>query len=148
MITETIETEIWENIPEKQGYVRHIGMVKIEDVFKQVKEKLPKKLLEKMDYFHISYNMKNDDIPYGRWISAYPVIGDNEGHYIHVDVISITDYKTGKYIGDRETIFLGKTFCGFDIAAQMAIEISRLFNDYSYNGNKTEIYSRYIITKE
>ena len=144
MITETIKTEIWEDIPEKPGYFRQVGMIKAEEVFEQVKGILKnQKFLDNLDYFHLDHDLYGKDFPYGRWIAAYPVIGDNEGHYIHVDIIAVKNWKTGVDIKEREIFIIAKTFSGFDSAAKLATEISRLFNDEKLAW--ADVRARYII---
>ena len=134
MITDTIKTEIWEDVPGKPGYVRHIGQKPKIEVFKQVETCLREKdLLKKMDYFSLqtkTYDVAatKEEFPWSRWIAVYPVIGDNEGHYIHVDAICVSNFRTNKFLKEREALFLGKTFEGFEVAAQIASEISALFN--------------------
>lgn len=147
MITETIKTEIWEEIHDKPGYVRHAGMIKAEEVFKQVKDILKgHNLLDDVDYFHLDFSLNGKEFPYGRWVAAYPVIGDNEGHYIHVDIIRVMDWKTGKHIKDLEHFITAKTFMGFDSASKLSTEISRLFNDEKLAW--ADVRARYIIVNE
>jgi hypothetical protein len=149
MYTETIEVEVWEPNPEKPGYLKQVGTRTIEEVFEQVKARIPKDLMDHMDYFMYSSRDGKNEMPCGRWISAYPVIGDNEGHYVHVDVIAIYDPKTGQQTKEREHIYTAKTFDGFDTAAEFATLISRMFNDWKYyQDGKIEIYARHAIIHE
>lgn len=128
MITNTIETEIYKDVPGKKGYVKHVGMKTIGEVYKQIVNKLDDEVFSKFDYFLCSNGQNDMPFPYGRWVAVYPVIGDNEGHYIHVDVIGVVDFKTNDYIKDRKNVYIGKTFHGFEVAAEIANSISRLFN--------------------
>lgn len=132
MITDTIKTEIWEDIPDRPGRTRHVSQVPLIQVYLQVNDLLKEKgLLSKMDYFDASFsNVRNrhELFPYSRWVSAYPVIGDNEGHYIYADAICICEMGTGKFIKERQTVFVGKTHEGFDAAAEIASYIASLFN--------------------
>lgn len=132
MITETIKTEIWEDIPDKPGHIRYVSQVPLSQVYNQIKDLLKEKgLYESLDYFHASYTdrKKEDDLfPWSRWVAAYTVIGDNEGHYIHIDAIGICEPQTNKPIRDRQNLFTGKTFGGFDEAAKISVYISSLFN--------------------
>jgi hypothetical protein len=52
-----------------------------------------------------------------RWISVYPVTGNSEGHYIHVDVIN------GK---NRHMVMMSKTFGGWEVACQIANAAGKL----------------------
>lgn len=123
MITDLIQCEIYEDVPEKPGYVRTVDYMTTEAVHQKIVDMMEPEMLGNMDYFHVCFNVRGKKIPDDyRRIYAYVVLGDNEGHYIHVDIM--TNVKT-------ETYFLGKTFEGFSAAQEMASYISSLFNDWS-----------------
>jgi hypothetical protein len=63
---------------------------------------------------------KLQDVRY-RWISVYPVTGSNEGHYIHVDLITQSDREEW-----RTPIFMTKTFAGHAAAVSLAGAVCRL----------------------
>ena len=57
-------------------------------------------------------------IPEFRWVAAYAVTGDNEGWYIHVDLVTLGD-------GPNDPPYLtqlcvGKTFEGMEFAQRVA----------------------------
>lgn len=77
------------------------------DVFSNVLKRIPKEMLEDLDYFAINGTREKTDAywPYPfRWIAVYYVTGGNEGYYLHVDPIWIEN-------GERksDTFFTGKT---------------------------------------
>ena len=122
MITDLIQIDIDEEIPDKPGYVRTIDTATIEDVYNQIVELMTNSMYEEMDYFKVCYDKRNEKIPMDyRRIFAYVVLGDNEGHYIHVDIM--TNVKS-------ETYIIGKSFMGFEKAQETASYISSLFNSW------------------
>lgn len=52
-----------------------------------------------------------------RWLAVYPVEGNSEGHYLHVD--AATGY-TGKGAGRTKHLLQMKTFNGFERAQELA----------------------------
>jgi len=59
-----------------------------------------------------------------RWIACYAVMGDSEGHYIHIELV-----RQGKGCDDPDThelVFLGKTFQGLDHAYALAKRTAEL----------------------
>lgn len=61
------------------------------------------------------------DVPHLRWICVFAATGSNEGHYIHVDLITQHNGSEG-----RIPLFLTKTFQGQEAAIQIAAELSRI----------------------
>lgn len=127
-MTETIPTDIWEKDPENPGYLKYVGQRRVDDVFTDLRKALFRtagtdgsipELENALEYF--SPNSIAPELwPKGRTI-VYAVTGSNEGHYIHVDVIS----PEGKSQGVTN-IILGKTFDGFDAAWAFAGRVAKL----------------------
>lgn len=84
-------------------------------VFEELRNRLRADLAE-LDYFSFE-GQPAELFPSVRWIAAYAVTGNNEGHYIHVDLI-FSD-------GSREFFAIGKSFAGWDHAARIAGLIGR-----------------------
>ena len=95
-------------------------------------------LWDELDYFDImaenysgGQEASKQPWPKYRWIACYAVIGSNEGHYVHIDVV----YKDNDVIVDphgknqevscQRMMFLGKTFAGFDKAWDIARACAR-----------------------
>ena len=53
-----------------------------------------------------------------RWIACYPVTGDSEGHYVHIDIIY--------HDQSRQMFVLAKTFQGMNHAWQIARRVAEL----------------------
>jgi hypothetical protein len=115
-----IEIAVYEP-DEKPGYLRYVGNRTIQQIFDELEERLKAENCYPDEYFDISFTNKErsaeQEFPLYRWIACFPVPGSNEGHYIHVEVISPE--------GEREIIFLGKTFQGFEFAAKVAMACAK-----------------------
>lgn len=118
-----IEIKKWVPNPEKPGYLKYAGNRTVVEVFTELKKRLEHDGLLPDEYFCISGDYRRDgDKPFPerhRWIACYPVTGDNEGHYIHVDAL-VPREKDGEHYLESVPVFLGKTFQGFDFAAKVA----------------------------
>jgi len=80
-------------------------------------------LWEELDYFSVDLKLqkkKDEAFPEYAWIACFPVTGGNEGHYIHIDIIT----------RDNEHIhFLtAKTFMGMEYAGKVATECAKLLS--------------------
>lgn len=122
-----IETEIWEPIPSKPGYLREVRKKTYEEVYKETCQFLKERdIWDKLDYFYLCHDYPNENyekkpFPEWRWIACYAVVGSSEGHYIHVDII--------KADNSREFLFLGKTFAGMDYALYVSNMLTKVFWD-------------------
>lgn len=116
-----VSTHVWacDLNPERRGYLRMVRRLTIGEVFESLNDELglgkdefgmqelPRGLDE---YFRLSiYLDESREWPDGRMI-VYVVTGGSEGHYLHVDVVSTTHARVS------ESLFLGKTFAGWDAA--------------------------------
>lgn len=116
VLEKPIQIQIYEPIPEKPGYLRHVRNRTIGEIYDELRERLSNDGLLPDEYFDISYSCEKkpwerdkDEFPRCRRIACYAVTGSNEGHYIHVDAIqSITQ--------NIIPVFIGKTFQGIDFA--------------------------------
>lgn len=116
---------------DENGYVHTIRTKTIQEVYDELVARLKFEGNLPDEYFDISatiaYNDANDKFDSGlhrnsewpvyQWIACYPVTGNSEGHYIHVDIIDKNR--------QAQTIFLGKTFHGFERAAEIAAACAR-----------------------
>lgn len=79
------------------------------------------KLDESLDYFSRSgTDTARAAQPIGRyrWISCWAVTGGSEGHYVHVDRVYLEKEFDREF--KRESLFLAKTFGGYDRACEIA----------------------------
>jgi len=111
---------------DEDGYVHTMRTKTIQEVYDELVARLKFEDNLPDEYFSLSvairYNdigdrcgtglHKDDEWPEYHWIACYPVTGNSEGHYIHVDIID----KDGR----ATNIFLAKTFHGFERAAEIA----------------------------
>jgi hypothetical protein len=115
-----IEIAKYEPIPEEPGYVRFVGNRTVREIVDELTERLKKDDRYPDEYFHCSGDfMFNDkkEFPRYRWIACYPVLGTNEGHFIHIDALV---FREDLGVLQCVPVFLGKTFQGFDFAARVA----------------------------
>lgn len=114
-----VSTHVWAcdlGDPDRRGYLRMVRRLTIGEVFESLNDELGlgedefgmQELPPGLDeYFHPSIHLEEErEWPDGR-MSVYAVTGGSEGHYVHVDVSKHPV---------RETLFLGKTFAGWDAA--------------------------------
>jgi len=141
------------NTRQSTGYVKRERMRTLEEVFQDLHKRLDVVICDKCgherprkageycskhkgcggeyswfldEYFHgpdpLERTNKNP-VPHNwRWIACYPVTGGSEGHYVHVEFI----VDNGKAGLEHVRLALGKTFKGFDHAAEMARRCARL----------------------
>lgn len=104
--------------PERRGYLTMVRRLTIGEVFESLNDALGlgkdefgmRELPPGLDeYFSDGVLVdQSREWPKGRMI-VYAVTGGSEGHYVYVDVADTTTPV-------RETLFLGKTFAGWDAA--------------------------------
>lgn len=112
-----IDINIWEPMPDKPGYVRDLGPRSRKAIFEELEDRLIAASALPEEYFGLAaLSNPSTAFPEHHWIACFPVTGDSEGHYIHVEAINHNS---------RELVFLGKTFQGFDFAAKCAVECAR-----------------------
>ena len=103
----TIELEEWE--PTGDGMLRYVQGQLISEIAKELAPHINHLVDE---YFSTDHEMKGKRWPKNvRWVACYAVTGGSEGHYIHIDAI---------FDGQRQMIFLGKTFQGMQHAQKIA----------------------------
>lgn len=128
-----IELEVWVNNPNKSGHLKFKRMRTFEEINNDLVSELKKITFEcggdkitlygSMDYFSpsvdLTIKLSNQSPEKGyRRVACFPVTGSNEGHYIHI----VLFYENCIF----RTLFLGKTFYGWDVACKIANEIGRL----------------------
>ena len=99
---------------EGKKYMHYSHNRSIGEIFQELKKRLEKDRFLPEEYFNIApWQSAEKEFPQWRWIACYAVTGCSEGHYIHVDVIA-----SG---GERNLLFLGKTFQGKSFATKVAL---------------------------
>ena len=126
MKNKTIETEIWEEHPEKPGYVRFVKTRKVSEVFKELVQRMEENGMMPDEYFLLSSKFdEKSDMPRDAYFFAYAQWGGNEGVYLEVEMMSENEkqhFATGKTLGETESDydrmqaiagFIYKSFAGF-----------------------------------
>lgn len=121
-----IETEIWENHPEKPGYLRFVRSRKAYEIFKELEASMKENNMMPDEYFLLSHRFdEKTEIPRDACFYAYAQWGSNEGVYIEVEMLvngSRQHFATGKTLGETEEDydrmqkiagFIYKSFAGF-----------------------------------
>lgn len=134
MNSTTIEIHRYEPNLTNPGYLRYIGNITVKELYDEIETRLKtisityynehSSLYGLLEYFSIGVIIKHEKasnlpIPTHSNLAVYVVTGTNEGHYIHIDAISRDTHKS---------LILGKTFCGLEIAIQIANEITRMLH--------------------
>lgn len=121
-----IDTAIYEPVPGKPRYVEEVRKKTFGEVYEEVKQFLKERdIWDNFDYFTLVDSYRKETVeqpfPVWRWIACYAVVGGNEGHFVHIDIID----QTGKNI----PFCHGKTFLGMDYALYAANMLTRVFWD-------------------
>ncbi len=83
-----IETQIWEDVPEKKGYVRYVGQRKLHEVFAELEAFLKKENIYPDEYLLLTRDNDPDALfPKGD-IRCYAQWGNSEGIYIELEVLT------------------------------------------------------------
>lgn len=139
-----IETEIWEENPEKKGFLKFVDTRKVYDVFKELEENMEKAGMMPDEYFLLSHRFdKNDKMPRDASITTKVRWGSNEGVYIDVDITAFeggtVHFATGKTLGETEEDydkmcaiagFIYKSFAGFGRVISEPAEENKEENTY------------------
>ena len=100
-----IDLEYWAKDPEKPGYLKYTGSPTYGEVYRQLGEQLETAgMIDEyiaLSSFKHSLDVNNTPFPRAggepedrRWIAVYPVQGDSEGWYIHIDIIHFDSTRT------------------------------------------------------
>ena len=121
-----IETEIWEDQPEKKGILRFVKTRKVYEVFKDLEETMKGNGMLPDEYFILNHKFdEKSEMPKDAYFIAYAQWGGNEGVYLDVEMISANGkqrFATGKTLGESEEDydrmqaiagFIYKSFAGF-----------------------------------
>lgn len=83
-----IETQIWEDVPDKKGYVRYVGQRKLHEVFSELEVFLQKENIYPDEYLLLTRdNDPNALFPKGD-IRCYAQWGGSEGIYFELEVLT------------------------------------------------------------
>ena len=120
----TIETEIWEDVPDKPSKVRYVKQRPANEVFKELKDYLKKNnfLTDNFEFFSLGSGLEKVLFPKGM-IFCYACYGSNEGIYLNIDIFSeigIIHFATGKILDATET--------AMDKMFQIAAECTKVFS--------------------
>ena len=137
-----IETKIWVDQPEKEGYLKYAGQRKAKDVFEELKNYLEKIKLLPEEYFSLNFKLAEKEFPQYYRLAAYANYGSSEGIYLDIDLY--TEGEDGKV----EIIHFatGKTLSTADYAMnrmyRAACETIKVF------GGQGKVYPRYVKVEE
>ena len=100
----TIETEIWENVPDKSGKVGYVKQRPAKDVFKELEDYLTKNnfLTDDFEFFSLNPSLEKIGFPKGM-VMCYANYGNKGGIYLNIDIfteIGKIHFATGKNIYD------------------------------------------------
>lgn len=130
-----INTEKWEPVPEKPGYVRLAGQRKTEDVFRELQDFLEKENLMPDEYFQMTPGFEKSYplFPKTEDFRCYAQWGVSEGIYLEVELLV-----RGENAGKPETVSFatGKTLKespdAYDRMQYIAGRIYRVFTSDDY----------------
>ena len=86
-----IETEIWEPVPDKPGYVQYVGQRKVSEVFQDLENFLREENLYPDEYFLLSHDFcrePDQKMPRIRDVICYAQWGGSEGVYLEVELLA------------------------------------------------------------
>lgn len=140
-----IETEIWEPVPDKPGYVRFVKGRKIIEVYKELYEALSEMKLLPDEYFLLSHRIgENEEFPRDAVIRATTQWGSNEGIYIDVDIVTRDErvhFITGKTLSETTEAFDWMNYIAGTIYKLFAGE-GRSSAEQSYSGDFQSTYTQ------
>ena len=109
-----IKTQIWEDIPEKKGFVRYVGQRKLQEVFSELEAFLKKENIYPDEYLLLSDDKSDALFPQGD-IRCYAQWGNSEGIYIELDVLAPATKDTpAKWVNVASGKTLAQTSEAFD----------------------------------
>ena len=100
----TIETEIWEKVPNEPNKVSYVKQRPAKEVFSELEAYLTKNNLLPDEYFSLSSHLENLEFPKGK-IICHADYGSSEGIYLDIDIVAekeIIHFATGKTLADSE----------------------------------------------
>lgn len=122
-----IETQIWEEVPEKKGYVRYVGQRKMAEVFSELEAYLKKENLYPDEYFLLSDERPEAEFPRGD-IRCYAQWGSSEGIYLELEVLAAaTKDKPARWINIASGKTLAQTAEAYDRMQYIAGKIYKAF---------------------
>ena len=122
-----IETQIWEDVPDKKGYVRCVGQRKMQEVFAELEA-----FLKKEDIYLDEYLLLSDDSPDALFpkgdIRCYAQWGNSEGIYIELEVLTKATKDTpARWVHVATGKTLDQTSEGYDRMQYIAGRIYKAF---------------------
>jgi len=124
----TIETEIWEDVPDKKGYVRYVGQRKLCEVMVELEAYLKKEEIYPDEYFlPTHYDDPEALFPQGD-IRCYAQWGNSEGIYIELeDLVPATKDSPAKWVNVASGKTLAQTSEAYDRMQYIAGKIYKAF---------------------
>lgn len=120
-----IEVEVWVDHPSKEGYLTVERRKSYYEIFNEIVNLVKSEgVFDELDYLHLDSQIRRGKYKKTEFPKVYKFIcyaneGGNEGHYIHVDILTeegLIDFVTAK------------TFLGLEHALNLSNLLTRAFN--------------------
>lgn len=123
-----IETQIWEPVPDKKGYVRYVGQRKLQEVFSELEEFLKKENIYPDEYLLLTRDNDPEALfPKGD-IRCYAQWGGSEGIYLELEVLTAaTKEDPAKWVNVASGKTLAQTAEAYDRMQYIAGRIYKAF---------------------
>ncbi len=144
-MSKVIETDIWENHPEKQGVLRYVGQRRTAEVFAELEAYLKENNVYPDEYFLMTHHFEENYplFPKMRDMYCFAQWGGSEGIYLEVQLIVNDPEKDGfKHINFVSGKTLEETSEAYDRMQYIAGCIYKAFMGYR------QIPARYMITSK
>ena len=136
----SFEVDRWSEKDEK-GRVKHIGMLKMGEVFEMLKEHLSSKDMLPDEYFLISQNDWNEDweLPDYDYAICIPNFGGSEGIYLDISLVYDDEQKQRRHLRFVTGKTLEESADAFLKMARIAAECSLMLNGHGSRYRKSDV---------
>ena len=136
----SFEVDRWSEKDEK-GRVKHIGMLKMGEVFEMLKEHLLSKDMLPDEYFLISKNDWNEDweLPDYDYAICIPNFGGSEGIYLDISLVYDDEQKQRRHMRFVTGKTLEESADAFLKMARIAAECSLMLNGHGSRYRKSDV---------
>lgn len=136
----SFEVDRWSEKDEK-GRVKHIGMLKMGEVFEMLKEHLSSKDMLPDEYFLISQNDWNEDweLPDYDYAICIPNFGGSEGIYLDISLVYDDEQKQRRHMRFVTGKTLEESADAFLKMARVAAECSLMLNGHGSRYRKSDV---------